>query len=177
MAEEEKTPRNKISEFAQFTVKHLTVNGVPRRVIAKPATTLLTVIRDQLKLTGTKRGCNCGQCGVCNVILNGKVVRGCITRWDKVPDFSDVITIEGIGTPDHLHAIQLAFIVTGAIQCGFCTPGFIICTKSLLDHNPNPTREEARDWFSKLWMACRCTGYKQIIEAVKYAAGIPDTER
>ena len=172
MAEEEKTPRNKISEFAQFTVKHLTVNGIPRRVIAKPDATLLTVIRDQLKLTGTKRGCNCGQCGVCNVILNGKVVRSCITRWKMVEDFSDIITIEGIGTPDRLHAIQLAFIVTGAIQCGFCTPGFIICTKSLLDHNPNPTREEARDWFSKLWMACRCTGYKQIIDAVMKAAAI-----
>ena len=172
MAEEVKEPRLKISEFAQYTVKHLTINGVPRRVIAKPDTTLLTVIRDQLKLTGTKRGCDCGQCGVCNVILNGKVVRGCITRWKNVPEDSDIITVEGIGTPDHLHAIQWAFIVTGAIQCGFCTPGFVVCTKALLEANPNPTREEVRDWFGKNWMACRCTGYKQIVDAAMKAAAI-----
>ncbi|MEG1798933.1 MAG: molybdopterin cofactor-binding domain-containing protein, partial [Synergistaceae bacterium] len=157
---------------SMYHVKNMTINGVPRRVIAKPETTLLTVIRDQLKLTGTKRGCDCGQCGVCNVILNGKVVRGCITRWKNVPEFSEIVTVEGIGTPDSLHAIQWAFIVTGAIQCGFCTPGFVVCTKALLDSNPNPTREEARDWFAKNWLACRCTGYVQIVDAVMKAAAI-----
>ena len=157
---------------SMYHVKNMTINGVPRRVIAKPETTLLTVIRDQLKLTGTKRGCDCGQCGVCNVILNGKVVRGCITRWKNVPEFSEIVTVEGIGTPDSLHAIQWAFIVTGAFQCGFCTPGFVVCTKALLDSNPNPTREEARDWFAKNWMACRCTGYVQIVDAVMKAAAI-----
>ena len=157
---------------ASYVVKNLTINGVPRRVIGKPDVTLLTVLREQLKMTGTKRGCNCGQCGVCNVILNGKVVRACITRWKSVPEFSQITTIEGVGTPENLHALQWAMIVCGAIQCGFCTPGFIMCGKALLDENKNPTREEVRDWFGKNWMACRCTGYKQIVDAVMKAAAI-----
>lgn len=155
-----------------YIVKNLTINGAPRRIIGKPDSTLLTVIRDQLKMTGTKRGCDMGQCGVCNVILNGEVVRSCITRWKNVPDLSGVVTIEGVGTPENLHALQWAFIVTGAIQCGFCTPGFITAGKALLDSNPNPTREEVRDWYGKHWMACRCTGYKQIVDAVMKAAAI-----
>ncbi len=157
---------------ANYHVKNLTINGIPRRVIGKPETPLLTVIRDQLKMTGTKRGCECGQCGVCNVILNGLVVRSCITRWKNVPDFSEITTIEGIGTPDNLHALQWAFIVCGAIQCGFCTPGFITAGKALLDSNPNPTREEVREWYGKHWMACRCTGYVQIVDSVMKAAAI-----
>ena len=155
-----------------YEVKKLTVNGVPRRVIGKPDVTLLTVLREQLKMTGTKRGCNCGQCGVCNVILNGKVVRACIIRWKNIPEHSQITTIEGVGTPENLHALQWAMIVCGAIQCGFCTPGFIMCGKALLDENKNPTREEVREWFGKNWMACRCTGYKQIVDAVMKAAAI-----
>lgn len=157
---------------ANYHVKNLTINGVPRRIIGKPETTLLTVIRDQLKMTGTKRGCDHGQCGVCNVILNGKVVRSCITKWKNVPEYSEVTTIEGIGTPENLHALQWAFIVCGAIQCGFCTPGFITAGKALLDSNPSPTREEVREWYSKHWMACRCTGYVQVVDAVMKAAAI-----
>ncbi len=157
---------------ANYHVKNLTINGVPRRIIGKPETSLLTVIRDQLKMTGTKRGCDHGQCGVCNVILNGKVVRSCITKWKNVPEYSEVTTIEGIGTPENLHALQWAFIVCGAIQCGFCTPGFITAGKVLLDSNPSPTREEVREWYSKHWMACRCTGYVQVVDAVMKAAAI-----
>jgi aldehyde oxidoreductase len=157
---------------ANYHVKNLTINGVPRRIIGKPETTLLTVIRDQLKMTGTKRGCDHGQCGVCNVILNGNVVRSCITKWKSVPEYSEITTIEGIGTPENLHALQWAFIVCGAIQCGFCTPGFITAGKALLDSNPSPTREEVREWFSKNWMACRCTGYVQVVDAVMKAAAI-----
>jgi len=157
---------------ANYHVKNLIINGIPRRVIGKQETKLLDVIRDQLKMTGTKRGCDCGQCGVCNVILNGKVVRSCITRWKNVPDYSEITTIEGIGTPENLHALQWAFIVCGAIQCGFCTPGFITAGKALLDSNPSPTREEVRDWYGKHWMACRCTGYVQIVDAVMKAAAI-----
>ena len=157
---------------ANYHVKNLTINGVPRRIIGKPETTLLTVIRDQLKMTGTKRGCDHGQCGVCNVILNGNVVRSCITKWKSVPEYSEITTIEGIGTPENLHALQWAFIVCGAIQCGFCTPGFITAGKALLDSNPSPTREEVREWFSKNWMACRCTGYVQVVDAVMQAAAI-----
>ncbi|HAJ93970.1 MAG TPA: aldehyde oxidoreductase, partial [Synergistaceae bacterium] len=157
---------------ANYHVKNLTINGVPRRIIGKPETSLLTVIRDQLKMTGTKRGCDHGQCGVCNVILNGKVVRSCITKWKNVPEYSEITTIEGIGTPENLHALQWAFIVCGAIQCGFCTPGFITAGKALLDSNPSPTREEVREWYSKHWMACRCTGYVQVVDAVMKAAAI-----
>lgn len=157
---------------ANYHVKNLTINGVPRRIIGKPDTTLLTVIRDQLKMTGTKRGCDHGQCGVCNVILNGNVVRSCITKWKSVPEYSEITTIEGIGTPENLHALQWAFIVCGAIQCGFCTPGFITAGKALLDSNPSPTREEVREWYSKNWMSCRCTGYVQVVDAVMKAAAI-----
>ena len=157
---------------ANFHVKNLTINGVPRRIIGKPETSLLTVIRDQLKMTGTKRGCDHGQCGVCNVIMDGKVVRSCITKWKNVPEYAQITTIEGIGTPENLHALQWAFIVCGAIQCGFCTPGFITAGKALLDSNPNPTREDVRDWYSKNWMACRCTGYVQVVDAVMKAAAI-----
>ena len=157
---------------ANFHVKNLTINGVPRRIIGKPETSLLTVIRDQLKMTGTKRGCDHGQCGVCNVIMDGKVVRSCITKWKNVPEYAQITTIEGIGTPENLHALQWAFIVCGAIQCGFCTPGFITAGKALLDSRPNPTREDVRDWYSKNWMACRCTGYVQVVDAVMKAAAI-----
>ena len=160
------------TEEKQFHVKRIHLNGVPKRIVADPGVTFLTVIRDQQKLTGTKRGCNCGQCGVCNVILNGKVVRACIMRWKNVPEESQITTIEGVGTPENLHALQWAMIVCGAIQCGFCTPGFIMCGKALLDENKNPTREEVREWFGKHWMACRCTGYKQIVDAVMKAAAI-----
>ena len=106
---------------ATYHVKNISINGVPRRVIGKPEVSLLTVIRDQLKMTGTKRGCDHGQCGVCNVIMDGKVVRSCITKWKNVPEHAQITTIEGIGTPENLHALQWAFIVCGAIQCGFCT--------------------------------------------------------
>ena len=157
---------------ATYHVKNISINGVPRRVIGKPEVSLLTVIRDQLKMTGTKRGCDHGQCGVCNVIMDGKVVRSCITKWKNVPEHAQITTIEGIGTPENLHALQWAFIVCGAIQCGFCTPGFITAGKALLDINPNPTREEVREWYSKHWMACRCTGYVQIVDAVMKAAAI-----
>ena len=91
-----------MSEEKQFHVKRIHLNGVPKRIVADPGVTLLTVIRDQQKLTGTKRGCNCGQCGVCNVILNGKVVRACIMRWKNVPEESQITTIEGVGTPENL---------------------------------------------------------------------------
>jgi len=157
---------------ATYHLKNISINGVPRRVIGKPEVSLLTVIRDQLKMTGTKRGCDHGQCGVCNVIMDGKVVRSCITKWKNVPEHAQITTIEGIGTPENLHALQWAFIVCGAIQCGFCTPGFITAGKALLDINPNPTREEVREWYSKHWMACRCTGYVQIVDAVMKAAAI-----
>ncbi|HAA47838.1 MAG TPA: aldehyde oxidoreductase, partial [Synergistaceae bacterium] len=156
----------------QYQVKSVVINGIPHRVVACPDEKLVNVIRKQLHLTGTKLGCGMGQCGACNVILDGKVTRSCVTPWKKVPENADILTIEGIGTPDNLHAIQWAFITSGAIQCGFCTPGFIMAAKGLLDKNLNPTREEVRDWFQEHWTACRCTGYKQITDAVMDAAAV-----
>ncbi|MDR1516435.1 MAG: molybdopterin-dependent oxidoreductase [Synergistaceae bacterium] len=156
----------------QYHVKRIYINGIPKRIVANNENTLLEVIREQQHMTGTKRGCNCGQCGVCNVILNGKVVRACITRWKNVPEESNLLTIEGVGTVTAPHAIQLAFIVNGAIQCGFCTPGFIMVAKQLLEENPTPTREEVREAFQKNFMTCRCTGYIQITDAVMEAADV-----
>lgn len=163
-----------LSEGSKKTYKSylLNINSRQYRVVCDANDTLLDIIRGQLKLTGTKRGCDCGQCGVCNVIVNGKVVRACITRMKNVPEHAEILTVEGLGTPDNLHAVQWAFIANNAIQCGFCTPGFIMSAKGLLDKTLSPSREEVRQWFQQHWNACRCTGYKQIVDAVMDAAAV-----
>ena len=148
------------------------VNGVERTVVADPETTLAQYVRKQLCLTGTKVGCGKGECGTCTVILNGKVARSCIVKMKNVPDESQVITIEGIGSQENLHPLQLAWMVHGGAQCGFCTPGFIVSAKALLDQNVSPTREEVREWFQKNKNVCRCTEYIPRIEAVMDAARI-----
>jgi aldehyde oxidoreductase len=150
--------------------KRLNINGILKTIITDPETTLADVLRKQLLLTGTKVGCGKGECGACNVIMNGKVVKSCITRMKRVPDEAEIITIEGIGTQDNLHPLQLAWMVHGAAQCGFCTPGFIVSAKVLLDENPNPTRKEVRDWFQKTRNVCRCTGYIPQVDSVMTAA-------
>jgi len=150
----------------------LNVNGIPRPLVIDPEDTLADVLRNQLMLTGVKVGCGQGQCGACSVILDGKVVRSCITKMKRVPDGACVTTIEGIGGKDSLHAVQVAWMVHGAAQCGFCSPGFIVSAKALLDANKNPTREDVRDWFQKHRNACRCTGYKPLTDAVMDAARI-----
>src|SRR5690606_18496402 len=99
-----------------------------------------------------------------NVIVNGKLLRSCITKMGRVEDGSAITTIEGIGTPSDLHALQMAWMVHGGAQCGFCTPGFIVSAKALLDTTPDPSREDIRDWFQKYRNACRCTGYKQLVD-------------
>ncbi|WP_020590124.1 molybdopterin-dependent aldehyde oxidoreductase [Desulfobacter curvatus] len=152
--------------------KKLLVNGIERTVFVNEDDTLATVLRNCLSLTGVKVGCDQGQCGACNVILNSKLVRSCITKMKRVPDDSRITTIEGIGTPDNLHPIQAAWIAHGGAQCGFCTPGFIVSSKALLDTNPDPTREDIRDWFQKYRNACRCTGYKQLVDSVMDAASV-----
>jgi len=152
--------------------KLLSVNGIVRAVIVEPEKSLADVIRDQLKLTGTKVGCNQGQCGSCSVIMNGKVVRSCVTKMKRVPDGASVVTIEGVGAPDNLHPLQVAWAVHGGAQCGFCSPGFIVSAKGLLDENPDPTRAEVRDWFQTHRNACRCTGYKPLVDAVMDAAKV-----
>ena len=154
------------------TRKILNINGSEKSFICNlEKDTLADVIR-KLGLTGTKVGCNAGQCGSCNVILNGKLVRSCVKKISQVEDYSTVYTIEGMGTAENLHPLQLAWIVYGGVQCGFCTPGFIVSSKALLDENPNPTREEVRDWFQKNRNACRCTGYKPLVDAVMAAAKV-----
>lgn len=149
----------------------LNINGSERMIVCEPEASLADTLR-QLGLTGVKVGCGNGQCGTCSVILDGKVVRSCTRKMKNVPEYSQVITIEGIGTPTHLHALQLAWLVHGGAQCGFCTPGFIVSAKGLLDTNINPTRDEVRAWFQKHRNACRCTGYKQLVDAVMDAAKV-----
>ena len=150
--------------------RKLNINGTMETIITDPEEKLSNVLREQLLLTGTKIGCGIGECGACNVIMNGKVVRSCTIKMKRVPDEAEIITIEGIGDHENLHPVQLAWMVHGGAQCGFCTPGFIISAKALLDENLNPTREEVRDWFQKNRNLCRCTGYIPLVDAVMTAA-------
>ncbi len=152
--------------------KMMNVNGISRTVIVRADESLANVLRGQLGLTGTKVGCGQAQCGCCNVILDNKLVRSCVTKMSRVPEGASVTTIEGIGTPGSLHPIQLAWIIHGGAQCGFCTPGFIVSTKAMLAENPSPTREQVREWFTMHRNACRCTGYKQLVDAVMDAAKV-----
>ncbi len=150
----------------------LNINGVNRMFMCNPEKDSLSDVLRRLGLTGTKVGCDAGVCGSCSVILNDRLVRSCLKKIRTVDEYSRVLTIEGIGTPTHLHPIQVAFMHLGAVQCGFCTPGFIVSTYALLINNPKPTREQARDWFQKNLNVCRCTGYKQIVDAVMAAAKV-----
>ncbi len=152
--------------------KTVVVNGIPRTLIVNKDAMLSDVLRQQLLLTSVKVGCGQGQCGACTVIVDGKVVRSCITKVSRLPENASVVTLEGIGTPESLHPLQHAWIFHGGAQCGFCTPGFIVSAKGLLDQNPNPTRENVRDWFQKHKNVCRCTGYKPLIDAVMDAAAV-----
>lgn len=148
------------------------VNGVERNVFVDASAPLSTVLREQLGLTGTKVGCGEGQCGACSVIMDGKVIRSCVTKMNRVPERAEVTTIEGIGTPDNLHVIQRAWIKYGGAQCGFCSPGFIVSAKALLDTNVSPSRDDVRDWFQKHRNVCRCTGYVPLTDAVMAAAEV-----
>ncbi len=152
--------------------KVLNINGVPRTIIVNPEASLADVLRAQLGLTGTKVGCGMAQCGACSVIMDGKLVRSCVTKMKKVEEGADITTVEGIGTPDNLHPIQAALVAHGAPQCGFCMPGFVVSAKALLDGNAKPSREEVRDWLKKYSNACRCNGYKPIVDAVMDAARV-----
>ncbi len=152
--------------------KSVMINGIPQILVTDPEATLADVLRGQLGLTGTKVGCNEGHCGSCSVIMDGKLVRSCIVRMSKIPEMACITTVEGIGAPANLHPIQKALVIHGAAQCGFCMPGFVVSTKVLLDKDPSPTREDVRAWFQKNLNACRCTGYKPIIDAVMDAAAV-----
>lgn len=145
----------------------LHVNGIWRELVVGEDTVLLEVLREDLRLTGTKQSCDRkGQCGACTVILNGQAVRSCLRKAADL-DGAEVITIEGLGTPDNPHLLQEAFVLAGAVQCGFCTPGMIMAAKALLDRNPNPSEAEIKKALSR--NLCRCTGYRKIIGAVQLA--------
>ncbi len=146
----------------------LKVNGRQYQFVVEPDKVLLDLLREDLHLTGAKQSCDRkAQCGACTVIVNKKAVKSCVTKVAKL-EGADVITIEGLGTPDNPHLIQEAFVLSGAIQCGFCTPGMIMATKSLLDQNPDPDDDEIKKALAG--NLCRCTGYKKIIDAVKLSA-------
>ena len=152
--------------------KVLIINSLARTLIVDPEATLASVLREQLLLTGCKVGCNQGQCGACSIIMDGRVVRSCVMKMKRVPDEANITTIEGLATPTNLHPLQVAWMAYGCAQCGFCSPGFILSAKVLLDENPSPTREDVRDWFQKNRNVCRCTGYKPLIDAVMAAAKV-----
>lgn len=143
---------------------NLNVNGNDYEVAVNPGTTLLDLLREQLRLTGTKKGCELGDCGACTVLLDGKAVNSCLFLALEA-DGKNILTIEGMANGEELHPIQQAFVEKGAIQCGYCTPGMVLRTKSLLEENPNPNKEEIKKALSG--NLCRCTGYTKIIEAVE----------
>jgi aldehyde oxidoreductase len=152
--------------------KEIVVNGIFRKLIVNGDDTLANVLRANLRLTGTKVGCGEGQCGACSVLIDGKVTRSCAMKMRRVADGARIVTIEGLGTPDNLHPLQVAWMAHGGAQCGFCSPGFIVSAKGLLDTNPSPSREDVRDWFQKHRNACRCTGYKPLVDATMDAARV-----
>ena len=157
--------------------KYLTINGVERIVMYDPETDTLAETLRRHGLLGVKVGCGKGQCGACNVILNGELIRSCVRKMEKVEEFSTIETIEGLGIATNLHPLQAAWMYRGGAQCGFCTPGFIVSAKALLDKNPSPTREDVRDWFQKNRNVCRCTGYKPLVDAVMDAAAVMRGEK
>ncbi len=143
------------------------VNGTSV-VLRTPANrTVLSILREDLHLTGVKEGCEVGECGACTVIMNGKAVNACMVLAPKM-DGATITTIEGLSEGKKLHPLQRAFIEHGAVQCGFCTPGMILSAKALLDENPHPTRLEIREGISG--NLCRCTGYQQIVDAIESVA-------
>ena len=140
-----------------------TINGEPVEFLCETQQTMLDTLRDVLGLTGSKEGCASGDCGACTIILDGDIVCSCLMLGVEA-EGKEITTIEGIAQGDHLHPVQQKFLEHAALQCGFCTPGFIVATKALLDANPNPTETEARYWLAG--NLCRCTGYDKIIRAV-----------
>jgi aerobic-type carbon monoxide dehydrogenase small subunit (CoxS/CutS family) len=146
---------------------HITINGRKREFDAEPNKLLLNLLRDELDLTGAKYGCGIGECGACTVLLNGEAVMACMTLAADC-EGATVETVEGLSRGEELHPIQEAYIEEGAVQCGFCTPGFIIATKALLDESPEPAEEEIREYLKG--NLCRCTGYVNIVKAVQRAA-------
>ena len=148
-----------------------TINGDPVEFLCEPRQSLLEVVRDTLQLTGTKEGCNNGNCGACNVLLDGVLVNSCLVLAME-SEGSEVRTIEGMAGPEHLHPLQQKFLEHAALQCGICTPGFLLSAQALLESNPDPSEEEVRFWLAG--NLCRCTGYDKIVRAVLDVADSAD---
>ncbi len=146
------------------TILHMKVNGKPVEIAVKPSWTLLQVLRDELWLTGTKKGCEQGDCGACTIIMNGTAVNACLVLALQA-ESKEIETIEGLGTADDLHILQMSFIEKGAVQCGFCTPGMIMSAEALFRENRQPSHEEIKVGISG--NLCRCTGYAKIIKAIE----------
>lgn len=144
-----------------------TVNGDSASFLCEPRESLLEVLRQNLGLTGAKEGCNNGNCGACSVLMNGRLVNSCCVLAVECAD-AEITTVEGIGSPEGLTPLQECFLEGAALQCGICTPGFIVAAKALLDKNPNPSEHEIRWWLAG--NLCRCTGYDKIVRAIQEAA-------
>jgi carbon-monoxide dehydrogenase small subunit len=153
--------------MARKRIVTTTVNGRQHEFLCQPRQTLLEVIRDTLDLTGTKEGCSNGNCGACTVLFNGRPVDSCLVLAVEA-EGAEIETIEGVAHKEHLDIIQTAFLEQAALQCGICTPGFIMSSRAMLDENPEPTEQEIR--FYLAGNLCRCTGYDKIIRAVQAAA-------
>jgi carbon-monoxide dehydrogenase small subunit len=147
------------------------INGQPVELLVAPYQSLLETLREVLGLTGTKEGCNDGNCGACTVSLDGRIVDSCLVLGAEIQG-KRVDTIEGMATPEGLHPLQQTFLEEAALQCGICTPGFLVAAKALLDREPDPSDERIRAWLAG--NLCRCTGYDKIISAVRKAA--PQTQ-
>ena len=143
------------------------INGEQTEYLCEPRQSLLEVFRDILEMTGTKEGCNDGNCGACTVIMDGRIVNSCLVLGVEA-EGANLNTIEGVATPDALHPLQQSFLENAALQCGICTPGFILASKALLEKEPNPSEERIRHWLAG--NLCRCTGYDKIVRAVLDAA-------
>ncbi len=143
------------------------LNGEATEFLCEANQSLLEVLRDVLLLTGTKEGCNDGNCGACTINMDGRIVDSCLVLGVEAED-SDILTIEGVATREGLHPIQQAFLENAALQCGVCTPGFIVASKALLEKEPNPSEARIRHWLAG--NLCRCTGYDKIVKAVVDAA-------
>lgn len=158
-----------MSSGDELRLLRLRVNGEEQEVLARPNETLLELLRERLELTGTKHGCELGECGACTVLVDGTPVLSCLVVPDQLTD-ATVTTVEGLAEGARLHPLQEAFMALGASQCGYCTSGMLLSAKALLDANPAPTTGEVKQALSG--NLCRCTGYASIVDAVEQAADV-----
>jgi carbon-monoxide dehydrogenase small subunit len=154
-------------QMAETIRLECTVNGEPVRVDVSPNATLLDALREELELTGAKRGCEEGECGACSILLDGRVVNSCLVLAIECQG-AEILTIEGLRRGGELHPLQQAFVEHGAVQCGFCTPGMVMAAYALLEADPSPSREKIKRGLEG--NLCRCTGYRKIIDAVSSLA-------